>query len=88
MQHILASTSHGGLSVVWDLKLKKPVISFADPNNKTQRTSVIEWHPDLPTRMMTASEEDRNPVLQIWDLRNAMMPVVRRRALPPGPMDL
>ena len=25
VQHILASTSHGGLSVVWDLKLKRSV---------------------------------------------------------------
>lgn len=47
VQHILASTSHNGQSVVWDLKLKKPVISFTDPNNKTQRNSVIEWSPDV-----------------------------------------
>ena len=25
--------------------------------------------------MLVASEDDRSPVLQIWDLRNAMMPV-------------
>lgn len=47
VMHILASTSHNGQSVVWDLKLKKPVISFTDPNNKTQRNSVIEWSPDV-----------------------------------------
>ena len=50
VQHILASTSHGGLSVVWDLKLKKPVISFADPNNKTQRNSVVAWNPETVRR--------------------------------------
>ena len=50
VQHILASTSHGGLSVVWDLKLKKPVISFSDPNNKTQRNSVIAWNPEMVRR--------------------------------------
>lgn len=47
VQHILASTSHNGQSVVWDLKLKRPVISFTDPNNKTQRNSVIAWSPDV-----------------------------------------
>ena len=75
MQHILASTAHSGLSVVWDLKLKKPVISFQDPNNKTQRNSVITWNPEAATEVLVASADDRSPVLQIWDLRNATMPV-------------
>ena len=75
VQHILASTSHSGLSVVWDLKLKKPVISFQDPNNKTQRNSVITWNPEAATEVLVASADDRSPVLQIWDLRNATMPV-------------
>ena len=74
VQHILASTSHSGLSVVWDLKLKKPVISFQDPNNKTQRNSVITWNPEAATEVLVASADDRSPVLQIWDLRNATMP--------------
>ena len=65
---------HSGLSVVWDLKLKKPVISFQDPNNKTQRNSVITWNPEAATEVLVASADDRSPVLQIWDLRNAMMP--------------
>ena len=75
VQHILASTSHSGLSVVWDLKLKKPVISFQDPNNKTQRNSVVSWNPEAATEVLVASADDRSPVLQIWDLRNATMPV-------------
>ncbi len=50
VQHILASTSHNGQSVVWDLKLKRHVISFSDPNNKSQRNSVIEWSPDVSTQ--------------------------------------
>ena len=32
VQHILASTSVGGSTIVWDLKRQKPVISFTDPN--------------------------------------------------------
>ena len=77
--HILASTSHGGESVVWDLKQKRPVINFHDPNNRTQRNSVIEWSPDATTRVLVASEDDRNPVLQVWDLRNAFAPLLELR---------
>lgn len=53
VQHILASTGHNGQSVVWDLKLKRPVISFSDPNNKSQRNSVIEWSPETSTQVIT-----------------------------------
>ena len=61
VQHILASTSHGGLSVVWDLKLKKPVISFADPNNKTQRNSVVAWNPETVCRRRQPRLRQRQP---------------------------
>lgn len=32
VQHIVASTSVKGTTIVWDLKRQKPVISFTDPN--------------------------------------------------------
>ena len=47
VSHILASTSHNGTSVVWDLKLKRPVINFTDTNNRGARNSVIEWNPEV-----------------------------------------
>ncbi len=77
--HILASTSHNGQSIVWDLRMKRPVTSFTDPASRGCRTSVIEWHPELPTRVMIASEDDRSPMLQIWDLRNAFAPLTELR---------
>ena len=64
---------------MWDLKLKRPVISFTDPNNKNQRNSCIAWSPDTATRVIIASEDDRNPVLQVWDLRNAFAPLSELR---------
>ena len=79
VSHILASTSHNGQSVVWDLRMKRPVTSFTDPANKGTRSSVIEWHPELPTRVMIASEDDRSPTLQVWDLRNAFAPLTELR---------
>ena len=71
--HILASTAYNGSSVVWDLKLKKPVITFS--NNRGTRHSVVEWNPEVATQVLIASEDDSNPVLQLWDLRNAFAPV-------------
>jgi len=73
--HIMASTSHNGLSVVWDLKLKKPVINFTNSNNRNQRNSVIAWNPEVATQIIVCSEDDSYPLMQIWDLRNASAPV-------------
>ena len=64
---------------MWDLKLKRSVINFTDPNNRSQRNSVVAWSPDVATRVIVASEDDRNPVLQVWDLRNAFAPLVELR---------
>jgi protein transport protein SEC31 len=50
VHHILASTTNSGQTVVWDLKLKRPVISFNDPNNKTHRNSVVCWNPQVVRR--------------------------------------
>ncbi|PPD84111.1 hypothetical protein GOBAR_DD18969 [Gossypium barbadense] len=73
VQHILASTSHNGTTVVWDLKKQKPVISFAD--SVRRRCSVLQWHPDVATQLVVASDEDGSPILRLWDMRNIMSPV-------------
>ncbi|GAA5877749.1 hypothetical protein JCM8547_001527 [Rhodosporidiobolus lusitaniae] len=33
-------------------------------------TSVVKWHPENPTKLITASEDDHAPVILLWDLRN------------------
>ncbi|KAL4313466.1 hypothetical protein GQ457_01G052370 [Hibiscus cannabinus] len=71
--HILASTSYNGTTVVWDLKKQKPVISFADAVRR--RCSVLQWHPDVATQLVVASDEDDSPTLRLWDMRNIMSPV-------------
>ncbi|XVE76773.1 hypothetical protein DITRI_Ditri13aG0007600 [Diplodiscus trichospermus] len=73
VQHILASTSYNGTTVVWDLKKQKPVISFADSIRR--RCSVLQWHPDVATQLVVASDEDSSPALRLWDMRNIMSPV-------------
>lgn len=74
MQHILASCSTNGTTVVWDLKRQKPVISFRDPNSQ-RRASAIQWNPDIATQLIVASDDDRSPTLQMWDLRNSVSPL-------------
>ncbi|KAH9606662.1 hypothetical protein KSS87_001444 [Heliosperma pusillum] len=73
VQHILASTSYNGTTVVWDLKKQKPVISFADSNRR--RCSVLQWNPDVATQLVVASDDDGSPALRLWDMRNVMTPV-------------
>ncbi|XP_052192454.1 LOW QUALITY PROTEIN: protein transport protein SEC31 homolog B-like [Diospyros lotus] len=73
VQHILASTSYNGTTVVWDLKKQKPVISFSDSNRR--RCSVLQWHPDVATQLIVASDDDNSPSLRLWDMRNIMSPV-------------
>ncbi|KAJ1680430.1 protein transport protein S31 [Spiromyces aspiralis] len=36
--------------------------------------SAIAWNPDNATQLVTASEDDNNPVIMLWDLRNANAP--------------
>ncbi|KAG2498995.1 hypothetical protein HYH03_003181 [Edaphochlamys debaryana] len=74
VQHILASCSTNGTTVVWDLKRQKPVISFRDPNSQ-RRASAIQWNPDIATQLIVASDDDRSPTLQMWDLRNSVSPL-------------
>ncbi|KAK7850094.1 protein transport protein sec31 like protein b [Quercus suber] len=59
VQHILASTSYNGTTVVWDLKKQKLVISFSD--SVRRRSSVLQWNPDVATQLVVASDEDSSP---------------------------
>jgi len=73
VQHILCSSSNTGTTVVWDLKQKKEVISFQDPINRL-RCSSVAWHPDVPTQLLVSYDDDRQPTMQMWDLRNCTYP--------------
>lgn len=37
--------------------------------------SGLAWHPDVATQMVLASEDDRLPVIQMWDLRFTSSPL-------------
>ncbi|XP_007897698.2 protein transport protein Sec31A isoform X1 [Callorhinchus milii] len=74
VQHILASAHPSGRAVVWDLRKNEPIIKVSDHSNR-MRCSGMAWNPEVATQLVLASEDDRMPVLQIWDLRFATSPL-------------
>ncbi|RZF36991.1 hypothetical protein LSTR_LSTR004679 [Laodelphax striatellus] len=73
VQHILAS-AFSTRCVVWDLRKNEPIMKLSDSNLRV-RWKVLEWHPDIATQLCLASEDDSNPVVQLWDLRFASTPI-------------
>nr|XP_039272912.1 protein transport protein Sec31A-like isoform X1 [Styela clava] len=77
VQHILGSSTSvtsGPCCVVWDLRKNAPIIKVSDPSGRMQ-CSEIAWHPEVATQLVLASEDDRSPVVQLWDLRFANSPL-------------
>ncbi|KAJ6573806.1 hypothetical protein DFH09DRAFT_981344 [Mycena vulgaris] len=76
VQYVLAGASNTGYTVVWDLRGKREVVALAygGGGGSGGGMSDIKWHPDNPTRLVTASEDDQSPIIMLWDLRNARAP--------------
>lgn len=73
VQHILAS-SFPTKCVVWDLRKNDPIIKLSDSASRI-RWNVVAWNPEIATQLCLGSEEDQNPVIQLWDLRFATSPL-------------
>jgi protein transport protein SEC31 len=65
--HIVASSAGDGTVAVWDLKSQKKWCELRD--SAGQAVSDVAWNPTQGLHMLTASADDRNPVLKLWDLR-------------------
>ncbi|KAM9541026.1 LOW QUALITY PROTEIN: protein transport protein Sec31A-like [Salvelinus alpinus] len=74
IQHILASASPSGRASIWDLRKNDLIIKFSDHSNR-MHCSGLEWNPEVATQLVLASEDDRMPVIQIWDLRFTASPL-------------
>lgn len=74
VQHILASANPSGKAMVWDLRKNEPIIKISDHSNRMHCSGML-WHPDVATQLVLASEDDRLPVIQMWDLRFATSPL-------------
>ena len=55
--------------MIWDMKQRKMWCEIKDPAGGA--ISDIAWGPDGGTNIITASGDDRNPVLKYWDLRSS-----------------
>ncbi|XP_034048207.1 protein transport protein Sec31A isoform X2 [Thalassophryne amazonica] len=74
VQHILASASPSGRASVWDLRKNDLIIKVSDHTNR-MHCSGLAWNPEVATQLVVASEDDRMPVIQMWDLRFATSPL-------------
>ncbi|XP_023816533.1 protein transport protein Sec31A isoform X6 [Oryzias latipes] len=74
VQHILASASPSGRASVWDLRKNDLIIKVSDHSNRMHCSS-LAWNPEVATQLVLASEDDRMPVIQMWDLRFATSPL-------------
>jgi protein transport protein SEC31 len=67
--HILATCAGNGSTIVWDLRQKKPYCEMRDPAKGP--VADIAWNPDEGLHIVTASGDDNNPVIRLWDLRSS-----------------
>jgi len=65
VSHILATASRDGTVGVWDLKQKKAWCKLQVENGAVVD---VAWNPAEGLHLLTASGDDRNPVLKVWDL--------------------
>lgn len=65
--HIVATGSAEGTVTVWDLNSGKPWCEIATGS----AVADVHWNPTQGLYLVTASAEDRNPVLLLWDLRSS-----------------
>ncbi|GBG24510.1 Protein transport protein SEC31 [Hondaea fermentalgiana] len=70
VQHVLATAALDAACTVWSLKAKKPWAEIRDPNGCG--ISAIAWSPVRGLHhLLTASNDDRDPVLRLWDVRSS-----------------
>lgn len=74
--HILASAGTKGFTTIWDTKRRKEVLHlhYTSPSGNRVPFSSVQWHPFDTTKLVTASVDDNEPVICLWDLKNANSP--------------
>ncbi|CCU99420.1 unnamed protein product [Malassezia sympodialis ATCC 42132] len=81
--YVLATASTNGCTTVWDLRHKREIAvlrnmtaggPMSTAGGSARNISSLAWHPLSPTRIATAAEDDMNPGIVLWDLRNSRAP--------------
>lgn len=70
---ILAVGFANGSTHIYDSRKQRAVMEFLD-SNSPRRTSGVAWAPNHQTNVVLASDDDRSPTLQFWDLRMSKAP--------------
>jgi len=73
---ILASGGNRGFASLWDTRRKREVLHlyYTSATGVRCPISAVQWHPTVSTKLATASMDDNEPVVCIWDLKNANSP--------------
>ena len=86
VSHIMVTGSSGGFVTVWDMKTKKESLTLNHSGRKA--VSAVAWDPEKPTRVITAVPLEQEPVILVWDLRNANAPEKTLRGHDSGVLSL
>ncbi|KAJ5380555.1 Protein transport protein sec31 [Penicillium cataractarum] len=70
--HILVTGSSAGFVTVWDVKTKKESLTLNNMGRKA--VSAVAWDPAKPTKLITATPLESDPLICVWDLRNSHAP--------------
>lgn len=73
--HILAVGFSNGVTHLIDSRNKRKYMEFSD-ENLPRRIAGAAWSPSVETHLVLASEDDRSPTLQFWDIKNLRTPVL------------
>lgn len=65
--HILASSSADGSVAVWDLNSRSAWCELR-AESTGQAVADMSWNPTVGLHLLTATADDRNPVIKVWDL--------------------
>ncbi|KAJ5594895.1 Protein transport protein sec31 [Penicillium hispanicum] len=70
--HILVTGSSAGFVTVWDVKTRKESLTLNNMGRKA--VSAVAWDPEKPTKLVTATPLESDPMIYVWDLRNSHAP--------------
>ncbi|KAJ5226023.1 hypothetical protein N7468_007248 [Penicillium chermesinum] len=70
--HIMVTGSSAGFVTVWDVKTKKESLTLNNMGRKA--VSAVAWDPEKPTKLITSTPLDSDPMIYVWDLRNSHAP--------------
>eukprot|EP00636_Phaeomonas_parva_P017732 CAMPEP_0118852002 /NCGR_PEP_ID=MMETSP1163-20130328/1209_1 /TAXON_ID=124430 /ORGANISM="Phaeomonas parva, Strain CCMP2877" /LENGTH=322 /DNA_ID=CAMNT_0006784401 /DNA_START=142 /DNA_END=1107 /DNA_ORIENTATION=+ len=85
VSHIVCTGSSDGSSIIWDLRQKMPWCVIRGQN----AISEVCWNPENGQHLITASSDDQNPVVRLFDLRSSTdLPLTECRGHTQGVLSL